>query len=253
MKILIITQNESLFLPKALDYLLRRFPSYVNLVGCIIFDPSPYGKKKNIFSKVFSALSTFGFRFVFRYGSLALWNIWKKRSITQILSTHKVSMIKMHGNINSDNSLDKINELKPDLIISIAGNQIFRKKLINIPSLGLLNLHSALLPKYRGLMPSFWVLKNNECQTGVSVFFVDEGIDSGPIIVQKKIKIHNISQFELIRMTKILGMDAIVESVEKIHNGNYDLLLNDDQNSTYFSFPTKDDIRDFRKSGGRFF
>jgi len=51
---------------------------------------------------------------------------------------------------------------------------------------GCLNLHSALLPKYRGLMPSFWVLKNNENKTGVSVFFVDKGIDSGPIFSAKK-------------------------------------------------------------------
>ena len=44
-----------------------------------------------------------------------------------------------------------------------------------------------MLPKYRGLMPSFWVLKNKEFVTGVSVFFVDEGIDSGPILVRKNI------------------------------------------------------------------
>ena len=70
--------------------------------------------------------------------------------------------------------------------------------------MGCINLHTALLPKYRGLMPTFWVLKNNEKNTGVSVFFVDEGIDSGPIIVQKNISIGNMTQQELIVKTKKL-------------------------------------------------
>ena len=66
------------------------------------------------------------------------------------------------------------------------GNQIFKKQIIELAPKGCINLHTALLPKYRGLMPTFWVLKNNEKYTGVSVFFVDKGIDSGPIIVQRK-------------------------------------------------------------------
>ena len=83
------------------------------------------------------------------------------------------------------------------MLVSILGNQIFKRKLIDLAPKGCINLHTALLPKYRGLMPTFWALKNNEKNTGVSVFFVDEGIDSGPIIIQKKVVI------ELIRHNKV--------------------------------------------------
>ena len=61
-------------------------------------------------------------------------------------------------------------------------------------------------------MPSFWVMRHNEEKTGVSVFFVDEGIDSGPIIVQKEVPLLNRTQAELIWELKYRGADAIVEA-----------------------------------------
>lgn len=102
-------------------------------------------------------------------------------------------------------------------------------------------------------MPSFWVLKNKEEYTGVSVFFVDEGIDSGPILVQKKVKIGDRTQEELIRHTKKLGMDAIIEAIQKIQQGNYELIPNPNEEMTYYSFPTRSDVREFKMAGKRFY
>ena len=102
-------------------------------------------------------------------------------------------------------------------------------------------------------MPTFWVLKNNETYTGVSVFFVDEGIDSGPILVQKKVKIGNRTQEELIKYTKRLGMDAIIEAIEMILKGEYELILNHNEDSTYFSFPTRKDVEEFKRIGKKFY
>ena len=137
--------------------------------------------------------------------------------------------------------------------MSVAGNQIFRKPLIELAPKGCLNLHSALLPKYRGLMPTFWALKNGEKETGVSVFLVDEGIDSGPIVVQKRVPIETDSLEELIRATKVIGMDAVWEAVEKIHRGRPKLTPNPESEKTYFSFPTKADVRAFRAAGKRLY
>ena len=133
------------------------------------------------------------------------------------------------------------------------GNELFKKELINIPYYGVINLHTSLLPKYRGLMPSFWVLKNNEKETGVSVFFVDEGIDSGPIIVQKKIRLGNLAQWKLIELTKFLGIEAILEALELIRTDKAIVLENNDDDSSYFSFPSKQEVMEFKKAGGRFF
>ena len=87
----------------------------------------------------------------------------------------------------------------------------------------------------------------------MSVFFVDEGIDSGPIILQKKIKIGNKSQKELILLTKKIGMECISEAIEIIKKDNYELISNPDNKKSYYSFPTKEDVLIFKKIGKKFF
>ena len=97
-------------------------------------------------------------------------------------------------------------------------------------------------------MPTFWVLKNNELKTGVSVFFVDEGIDSGPIIVQKQVLIEKRTQKQLIEITKKIGMEAIIESINLIKKNKVILKENNDAEKTYFSFPKREDVIIFKKN-----
>lgn len=253
MRIVLITQNDPFFLSENISYLLKKIPPYAKIVAAVVFDSSPFGKKLTTFQKARNTANIFGFIFILYYSVKLIIRKLLSKSVYSVLGINKVDLIKLKTNINHPSSLDKIKEYNPDLLISIAGNQIFKKQLINLAPLGCLNLHTALLPKYRGLMPSFWVLRNNEEFTGVSVFFVDEGIDSGPILVQKKIAIGALSQNELIRITKQIGMDAIIESIEQIHNKDFKLIENNSDLMTYFSFPTKDDVREFKRIGKRFF
>lgn len=253
MRAVIFTQNEVMFLPSSLDYLLRRLSPSTEIVGAIVFDASPFGKRKNLIEKFTTTVHTFGLGFLVRYGFSTVWGSVFRQDVRQVFQAHGINLVRVKGPVNTEESLETLRALDPDLFISVTGNQIFRKPLLEIPRLGTLNLHTALLPKYRGLMPSFWVLKNKEKQTGVSVFFVDEGIDSGPILVQKKIYIENMSQWELIRMTKFLGMEAILEGIELIQSGDYELIPNNEEESTYYSFPTREDVIEFKKGGNRFF
>lgn len=102
-------------------------------------------------------------------------------------------------------------------------------------------------------MPTFWVIKNQEKETGISVFFVDDGIDSGPIIVQRRARLGNKSQRQLIKETKLLGVEGIIEAIELIQRDEVELKPNENKEMTYFGFPTRKDVAEFRKAGGRFF
>jgi methionyl-tRNA formyltransferase len=102
-------------------------------------------------------------------------------------------------------------------------------------------------------MPTFWVMRNNEEYTGVSVFFVDEGIDSGPIILQEKLEIGNLSQQSLIVKTKKIGMELLLKSVDLISNNQVVITPNYDSEKSYFSFPTREDVLEFKKNGKKFF
>ena len=253
MRIVLITQNDPFFLSDNIRYLLERKPAYANIVAAVVFATSPFGKKIGKVQKFAETVKIFGFRFALYYGLKLLSRKLSAPSVKSVLSKNGVQLINLETGINHPEALKTIREARPDLLISIAGNQIFKKPLIELAPLGCLNLHTSLLPKYRGLMPSFWVLRNNEQYTGVSVFFVDEGIDSGPIIVQKTVAIGDLSQNELIRLTKRIGMDAIIESIELIHTKNYRLMDNDSAGMTYFSFPRREDVKIFKKIGKRFF
>jgi methionyl-tRNA formyltransferase len=255
MKALLITQNDPFYLFKNIKYLINNLPANTVLQGCIVFDVSPYGRRESFSAKAKKTFAIFGFRFFCYYAlQFVLSKLNKNRRLESLLKKANVPIIKLSKGINHSDSISLIKSYDPDLLISIAGNQIFKKPLIELAPKGCINLHTALLPKYRGLMPSFWVLKNNEKKTGVSVFFVDEGIDSGPIIVQKEVEIlPNESQQSLIKRTKRIGMDAIIEAIKKIRDNNLNLLPNNDDEMTYYTFPTKEDVREFKKAGKKFF
>ena len=130
---------------------------------------------------------------------------------------------------------------------------MFKKPLLDIAPNRFLNLHTAKLPKYRGLMPTFWALLNIEKEIGVSVFNVDEGIDSGPILVQRNILVGERVQSKIIRETKKIGMDCILEALQMIESGNINFISNNADDATYFGFPTRADVKKFYASGARFF
>jgi len=255
MNIVLLTQDEPFYLAKNISYLIKNLPVKHKITACVLFDVSPFGKRESFLQKAKRTYEVFGFNFFLYYGmNYLISKISSSNKVEKVLQEHNIPIIKLQKSVNHKDSLEIISSYKPDILLSIAGNQIFKSQLINLPPKGTLNLHTALLPKYRGLMPTFWVMKNDENYTGVSVFFVDEGIDSGPILVQKKVKINkNWSQRDLIKETKKIGMDAIIEAIEKIDSGKYDLIPNPKEESTYFSFPTRKDVKKFLAKGKKFF
>ena len=253
MRVILITQNEPFYLKKNLEHLISIWPSNVQIVGCVVNTVSPFGKSESFLNKAIKTFNVFGFRFFVHYSLKFITSKIIHSSINSFLEMNRITNIELISSINSKDSLAKIRSFEPDLLVSILGNQIFKRELLDLAPRGCINLHTGLLPMYRGLMPTFWVMKNKEKYTGVSVFFVDEGIDSGPIIVQEKVKIDGLTQAQLIKLTKKIGMDLIVKAVKLIFEGDVVLIPNPDSEKTYYSFPTRKDVIEFKKNGNRFF
>lgn len=139
---------------------------------------------------------------------------------------------------NSVNFLDIITRLKPDIIIN-QSQSIIKKDLLALPSIGVINRHNALLPKNRGRLTPFWVLYKGEKETGVSIHFVEEGLDSGDIIVQKKIKIDKGDSFNtIVKKNYRIAPQAMLEAINKLELNQESFLKNDDNLATYNSTPT---------------
>lgn len=254
MKLILITQNDPFYLPKNLRRFVKTLPDSMEVVGAVNFEVSPFGKRESFMKKAYKTLCVFGPQFFVHYAFRYLGHFFSRNmDINSLFAEHNIPLISLKYGINHSDSLAILKEFNADILVSIAGNQIFKKPLIDLAPKGIINLHTALLPKYRGLMPSFWVLKNEEKTTGVSVFFVDEGIDSGPIIIQKEVNIGDMSLEKLIKHTKYLGIDALIEALICIETGKVSLIENDISKGSYFTFPSRTDVRDFYRIGKKFF
>lgn len=93
--------------------------------------------------------------------------------------------------INSEIVEKQILFLNPELIVVCHFQRILKKNIINIPILGCINLHPSLLPEYRGMSPQHWPIINGDSETGITIHFINESVDTGDIILQERIKISN--------------------------------------------------------------
>jgi methionyl-tRNA formyltransferase len=90
-------------------------------------------------------------------------------------------------NVNSDYVADKIRAIKPGLIISAHLRKILKKEIFSLGTKGAVNIHPSLLPKYRGLSPQHQAIMHGDTETGVTVHLIEDGVDTGNIVLQKKI------------------------------------------------------------------
>jgi len=155
--------------------------------------------------------------------------------------------------VNSAEACAWVEALHPDLLISVSCPQLIRRKLLSIPTLASLNIHSSLLPMYAGLAPYYWVLSKGEQQTGTTVHYMTRKFDDGNILVQKQITIElRESAFHLFRRLAILGSDALSEAIplalEHAPGKRQDL-----SGYSYFSNPSFASYLDLRKHGHRLF
>ncbi len=94
-----------------------------------------------------------------------------------------------HKNINSDNVVEWVESKKPEIGVSAHFTKIIKHDLLSIPPMGFINLHPSPLPYYRGATPQHWQIVNGERESAVTVHFINEGIDTGDIIIQQKFEI----------------------------------------------------------------
>lgn len=110
--------------------------------------------------------------------------------------------------------------LRPDLGVVVAYGRLIKKEVLALPPLGFINLHFSLLPKYRGAAPVQWSLINGEAETGVTVFRLDEGMDTGPVVASVRTPVDPAEDSPALfaRLTE-LGRELLVSSVRDIASG----------------------------------
>lgn len=170
------------------------------------------------------------------------------RQLARHLALPYISTTELH----EDRLLDFLQSLDLELIVSFSAPIVFKDRLLAMPRHGCINLHCSLLPRYAGLLPSFWVLYNRESSTGATVHYMDERIDNGGILGQEIVPIERgATMLDVIRRTKRIGGDVMVQVVRQIASGTITVRENRAEEGSYCGWPSIEQMRDFRRQGGR--
>jgi len=145
-----------------------------------------------------------------------------------------------------------LKDLQPDLCVVVAYGQILPKSVLNIPKYGAVNVHASLLPKYRGAAPIAWAILKGEKVTGATTMVMDEGMDTGDILLQSEVPIgaEDTSQTLHDRLA-VLGAGLLLENVKKLKGGNIRPVPQDHSKATYAPPLKKEDGHmDWKKEAG---
>ena len=150
----------------------------------------------------------------------------KGRGMKMIFSPVKEYAIEQNLNIyqpekirNNEEFIKIIKNLNPDLICVVAYGKILPKEILEIPKLGCINLHGSLLPKYRGAAPIQWAVLNGDKKTGVTTIYMNEGMDTGDIILKEEVEIGgDETTGELWDRLSKIGAKLLVETIKQIEN-----------------------------------
>lgn len=131
-------------------------------------------------------------------------------------------------------ALEKIREWKADLLVVVAYGKILPKDILDAPRFGSINVHASLLPKYRGAGPIQWAILNGETETGVTTMRIAEGVDTGDMLEQARLKIgENETADELHDRLSVLGAELLISTVKKMEAGTITAVPQDNALATH--------------------
>lgn len=124
-------------------------------------------------------------------------------------------------NVKDQSFLDVVYQLNPEIVVVAAFGQILPKAIIDFPKFGCLNIHPSLLPQYRGAAPLNWSIIRGETKTGVTIMLMDEGMDSGDILLQQETPLGSAETYGLLHdRLALMGADLLIKSIEQVTAGN---------------------------------
>jgi methionyl-tRNA formyltransferase len=147
-------------------------------------------------------------------------------------------------------SIAYLRNFSPDLFVVVAFGQILSREVLDIPPHGSINVHASLLPRYRGAAPINWALINGEEMTGVTTMLLDEGMDTGPILLQRLLDIEPEDNVPSLQdKLSLLGSELLMETVGQLKRGELKPVPQDHTKASYAPRLKKDDgLIDWRKS-----
>ncbi len=185
----------------------------------------------------------------------------KKVGRHQILTPSPISKLAIDNNIKLlrieriRNDYKEVLNLNPDIIITCAYGQIVPKEILDFPKYGCINVHASLLPKYRGGAPIHKAIIDGEEKTGITIMYMDEGMDTGDIISQQEIKILDSDTVETMHdKLSLIGKELLLKTLPNIIAGNVNRIKQDSSKVTFaYNIKREDEHVDFNNTSRNIF
>lgn len=248
MKIAFLTTDDPLYLPAFFDKVLEQRAQDTHAVYVV----PPLYHKQTTLQAAMRYYRSFGMKVSLGLAKRVAQTKLKGQSIAGICRKHNVAYAEV-PDVNSPEFVGQLRREGPDALVSVSCPQIFRGPLMAVPPLGILNIHGAILPHYRGVMPSFWMLANGEKQAGVSIYFVNEKIDAGSLCGQRIFNIlpdETLDQF--LRRSKGIAAELLMEVLCQLESGTLTWRPLDLSQGSYYSWPDARAFRKFQAAGRQF-
>ncbi len=247
MRVFIITEDDPLYVIQFFDSFFPSIPSSIEILGITVSAPF----QESLLS---TACRMYGFygpldftRLCLRFALVKM----RRRSIARLARDAGIPVIDTTS-VNGIDYLQRVRDLSPDVIVSVAAPEIFREELLSIPPLGCVNIHSVQLPRFRGMMPTFWQLLAGEEHVTVTVHEMVAKLDAGRILATLEFPLREQDRLDRVILgTKRAGVALMIDVLQQLREGRTEPRELDMEQADYNSFPTKKDVRAFRNRGHR--
>jgi methionyl-tRNA formyltransferase len=243
-----ITEDDPLYVAEFFEAFLSLYePEEIQIVGISIQEPFNEARLSTA-QRVFSLYGPTGFaRLLVRYGRRKL----QGRSIARLSRAENIPLVPTRS-VNDAGFVERVKSLDPDVIVSVAAPEIFKTAILKAPRLGCINVHSGRLPRYRGMMPTFWQMRAGEPNVTVTVHEMAEKLDAGAVLGTVECPIEKHDSLDRVMVAaKHEGARLLIRVLRELAAGEVRPQGLDMSEASYFSFPRRADVLELRRLGHR--
>jgi methionyl-tRNA formyltransferase len=248
LRIHFVTEDDPLYVIEFFETFFNDYPrGALEIIGMSIQEPfneSRFATAK----RVFSLYGPLGFARLL--GRIAFRRL-QRRSIGNLARREGVSLVPTKS-VNDSTFVHRMKASQPDVIVSVAAPEIFKHEILQSARLGCINIHSGRLPKYRGMMPTFWQMRFGEKRAMVTVHEMAPALDAGAVLGTTECAIQDRDSLDRVMTeAKREGAHLLIRVLSELASGDSKAQPIDMEDASYYSFPKRDDVKSFRKRGHR--
>lgn len=247
-RVVIVTQDDPFYVPRFFEAFFESRPEDVTIESVVLlrpFDESTLDLARRMY-RLFGLRDflRLGLRYGYRRAVDALGR--RAYSVERVAARYGVPT-RERRTINDPEFCEQLADV--DVLLSVAAPEIFDEEVLSTPTWGCLNVHTADLPNYRGMLPTFWALYHGDDEIGVTVHTMTEEIDSGEVLRQETFPVApDDSLHDVIRRGKAVGGRLAAEALGDVATGTATLAPMTGEGS-YHSFPSAEESRELRRRG----